>query len=136
MRKSLSSLVCVLILVMGSTSIVFGQNSETTKVVKLAYVPIDRVMNGGIYTLHTKLETQNIGSASIYNVVVKVIDFDGANMDIDYFSLGDINTEESMTSENFVITFDTSIQEPPKILWEVEYTDVDGNRIIENILAK
>lgn len=129
--KVLSFLLLSLVVMQGFT---FNAHADETKLnnnFELAYLLNTKGLDNGTYKVNIKLKVHNLGSDIASEVVVKVVELDGAVvLPHSEFNLGRIKPGESLMSENFDILYG-ELQEPPVIVWEVEYTDANGDFFVK-----
>jgi hypothetical protein len=136
MKRIFFTLLCFIAI----TTLTFAQDSKAENVVKLSYIPLETTNDGTTFTMTAKLKVENTGPSPIYNVRVRVDSTTNVTVDISEISLGNIASQEIATShESFKISFGSPLsQEAPQaeIIWQVEYTDTNGNSIVEKTQLK
>jgi hypothetical protein len=115
--------------------------AEGTGSVKLSYKIAESNTSAGTLTMLVKLKVQNTGSTPISGVSAKNIYANNIVITADQINIGNINPGETVTgSDSFTITMNTgsSNQEPPQkeAVWSVEYTDVNGNPVVEEVVLR
>ena len=133
------NLICVFCVMLSLSFLFpfFAQGQENQNVVKLSYLPLENSSNGKTFTMKAKLKAENTGSEPIYDVKATVASVNNITINVREISLGDINPRETVvSSESFEISFvDSLLQEAPKreIVWRVEYVDINGERICQQV---
>lgn len=133
MRKCFTILTSIFIMITNTWE-TFGQEIENGNVIEVSYEVLSKNFNKKVFIIDTKLKSRNNSSDSIYNVTVKILDNGGAFINYGEHYFGDIDSKETVISTGILtISFDYSTQETPEIVWQVEYDDIDGNKIIETL---
>lgn len=105
-------------------ALALGQ-SPRTNAVELSFQRLSESQSGSVVTLQLGLAVKSIGPGVVQNIRVAAVDPDGAWLNPSNFFFGNLGSEET-ASASLVLSFDHSQQEPPRILWQVEYTDSEG----------
>lgn len=123
-KKFICIMICIL-MILTCGSLVFSQDSKAS-IIKISYEPFDKYQSGDLFVLEFKLKVQNTSSSPIHNVTVNLqSNLVSSYPNAHYFDV--INSEEKVVSpEVHEITFE-STQEPPKLVWHIQYYDINGN---------
>jgi hypothetical protein len=134
MPKVPTELGCILAILLGTLIPANAIASDPT-VVKLAYQVVSKSNHDGVLNINAKVKVNNTGTTPIYSVTAAVLQAGGATVERGLLYIGDVKPGESVVSPDFVlISFDSSTEEPPEIVWQVEYIDTIGNRRTESMI--
>ena len=137
MGKNYSAFASILVLIAVIIPPAFIQANREKNYVVISYEILSKRNDRNMITLYLKLKAQNMNTFTIRNVMIKILNTDGANINSSTFYFREINPQGAVVSNEVLkIFFDYSIQETPNIIWKIEYDNEDGNRIIETFSKK
>lgn len=103
--------------------------------VKLSYKIVESNSTDNTLNMLAKLKVQNVSSIPIFEVTAKNTYSDNVGIDAGQINIGNLKPGDTFTSsDSFHITMNIgggqeSTQK--EVIWSVEYTDVNGNRVVE-----
>jgi hypothetical protein len=114
--------------------------AEEASNIELSYKILESYSADENTTLLAKLRLKNISPYPMYGVTATVSSVYNIAINLNKIHFRDINPGETVEGdESFTISFKRSIsQDPPQkeIVWQVEYRDINGNLLAEEVLLK
>jgi len=137
LRKfSLCIIFFLLLLLISINRNVFAGESN----IQLNYKILESATNDENITLLAKLRIKNLSPNPMYGVIATPSSVSNMTINLNKVHFKDLNPGETVEGdENFTITFKRSLsQESPQkeIIWQVEYRDINGNLLAEEVLLK
>ena len=128
-EKKISVLLFIMLTLVLGLSSVYGQSSNTKNVVKISYELLDKYQENNLSVNSFNINAKNTGLTPICNVRINLEPNSVTSSPDHYFEI--INSEETKIFP-LEITFN-SMEEPPRLIWNIEYVDTNGNQIKEAI---
>lgn len=132
MGRLKKGLIIFLLFLVGGTLTAKKGFVENLKGVQLRYEFIKSNNENGITEVELVLKAKNISTNPIYNTIVKLKYIpNGLSITTEQIYFGDLEIGQISSSPSFFIKGDSKVIMQSKMIWQVEYTDINGNRIIE-----